>query len=385
MRASSAALTRLALNRHALLECALKLEREHAIILLDEKGCVVEWLPSASHVLGYSADEMAGATLDRLFTPDDRERGDPDWELRAARSYGRSEHDRWYVRKDGVRVWASSVTTAVTDDEGALFGYSKILRDRTDLKSHIETLQTRLERAAQADHEQRVVLATLAHELRSPLEPLANAVRLIRMVEPNNAKIHASVQIIERQVGFIQTLVHDLLETSRISVGKVQLHYQRVDLREVIDKALETCSTALQDREQTVEVILPTVLSLDVDPIRLQQVLVNVIGNASKFSPASSRIWVKGTVDGDDLVLRVEDQGKGIPAELLPTIFDLFTQANDDEVSSARGLGLGLGLVKTIVEIHGGTVQARSEGAGKGAEIIIRLPLQRPAGADALQ
>ena len=233
---------------HALLERALKLEREHATILLDAKECVIEWLPSASHVLGYSAEEMMGATLEPLFTTEDLARGDLDWEYRAARSYGKSEDDRWCLRKDGVRIWASGVTTALTDDEGALLGYSKVLRDRTDLRSHIETLQARLESAAQAEHDKHVVLGTLAHELRSPLGPLANAAQLIRMTDPDNTQIRSFVQIIERQVGFIETLVRDLLETTRINVGKAQLHYERVDLREVVDRAVETCGTALKDR-----------------------------------------------------------------------------------------------------------------------------------------
>ena len=365
------------MNANALLQHVLTLQHEHAIILLDEAARVTEWLPSASQVFGYCAGEMRGSTLERLFTPDDLARGDLDWELRAARSYGKAEDDRWLVRKDGLRIWASGVTTALYHPDGSLRGYSKILRDRTDLKGQIEALQARLETAARADHERHVVLGTLAHELRSPLGPLANAANLIRIAGADTPRIHAAAQIIERQVRFIEMLVCDLLETTRINLGKAQLHYAHVELRDIIDKALETCSAALKEREQEVEVLLPSALDLDADPIRLQQVLVNVIGNASKFSPPGNRIWIKGTVDGADLVLRVEDHGKGIPAELLPRIFDLFTQAQDEGGGANGGLGLGLQLVKTIVEMHRGTVQARSEGAGKGAEVIVRLPLQR--------
>lgn len=371
-----------AVSAPALLEHALKVEHEHAIILLDETGCVVDWLAAASRVLGYSAEEMKGDTLERVFTPEDLARGDLEWEFRAARSYGKSEDDRWCVRRDGVRIWVSGVTTALKDANGALRGYSKILRDRTDLKSHIETLQGRIDSAVEAEHEKYVVIGTLAHELRSPLGPLANAARLIRLTGRDNAQITASVQIIERQVGFIEALVRDLLETTRLSVGKAQLHYERIDLKEIIDKAVETCS-ALKDRKQAAEILLPSALALDADPIRLQQALVNVIGNASKFSPSGSGIWIKGTVDGSDLVLRVEDKGKGIPAELLPRIFDLFTQAGGDGGSPDHGLGLGLGLVKTIVEMHRGTIQARSEGVGKGTEITIRLPLLKPTTVEA--
>jgi two-component system CheB/CheR fusion protein len=212
--------------------------------------------------------------------------------------------------------------------------------------------------------------------LRSPLGPLMNAAELIRMTAMDKPQIHSASQIIERQVRFIGKLVDDLLETTRVAVGKIALHYETIELASIVDRAVETCSVALKERAQVVVVLLPDSLCIEVDAVRLQQVLVNLISNSSKFSPDGNRIWVKATVDGDELVLRVEDQGKGIPTELLPRIFELFTQATPAG-SSADGLGLGLALVKGIVEMHGGTVQARSEGTGKGAEIIVRLPLQR--------
>jgi two-component system CheB/CheR fusion protein len=223
-----------------------------------------------------------------------------------------------------------------------------------------------------------VVLGTLAHELRAPLGPLANSARIIHTVAADNPQATAAADIIERQVHFIDTMVKNLLEATRAAVGKARLHCQTVDLRTVILDALETCGSALAARYQAVEVLIPDSLSVDLDPDRFQQVLVNLIGNSSKFSPPGSRIWIKSSVDGEQLVLRVEDHGKGIPPELLPRIFELFTQATE-EGNGGNGLGLGLGVVKAIVELHGGTVQAKSEGSGRGAEIIIRLPLRQPA------
>ena len=364
------------LGRELLLR-VLTQEREHALILLDSEGRVVSWLAAAERTLGYTAREMRGATLERIFTPEDLARGDLDWELRAARSYGKAEDDRWQVRKDGVRIWVSGVTTALHDDQGALIGFCKMLRDRTDLRSHLETLQSRLDQSSHSETERYLLLGTLAHELRNPLDPLSNAAHVIRMVAGDKPQIATSLQIIERQVRFIENLVRDLLEATRAGVGKTECAYQTIELAEVVDKAVETCSVMLGDRQQKVEVLLPAQLNLDADPVRLQQVLVNIISNSSKFSPPGSRIWVKGTVDGEQLVLRVEDQGKGIPAPLLPRIFEFFTQA-EEGARADHGLGLGLGLVKRLVELHGGTVQARSEGNDKGTEIIIRLPLRRP-------
>jgi two-component system CheB/CheR fusion protein len=363
------------MDERNLLADALRQQQEHALILLDRDACIVEWLPSAAKTLGYVADEMRGQTLERLFTPEDVARGDLDWEVRSASAYGRAENDRWQVRKDGVRIWVSGALTALKDADGELQGFVKILRDRTDLRTHIETLQARLNQATKAEEEKHMLFGTLAHELRNPLGSLRNAVQLIRMASSDRPQVGEYVAIIERQIRFVDDLLRDLLESARLGVGKAKLNFSRFAVRAVIDSAVETCSDALRERSQRVEVLLPEILDLIADEVRLRQVLVNLIGNSSKFSPDGSTIWVKATVDANEMVLRVEDHGKGIPSEMLPRIFELFTQAEGEGNDSGHGLGLGLGLVKSIVEMHGGTVQARSEGAGKGAEVIVRLPL----------
>jgi PAS domain S-box-containing protein len=365
-----------------LLQLALAQEGEHAIIILDADARVVTWLAGAARVLGWTRDEMLGKTLERIFTPEDLARGALEWEVRAARAYGKAEDDRWQVRKGGMRIWASGVMTGLRDPDGNLLGFSKILRDRTDWRSQVETLQARLEEASKAEHQKHVLLGTLAHELRNPLGPLSNAAQIIRLAAPDTPQIASSVQIVQRQVRFIESLIKDLLEETRIGVGKVRLHYETVELRALIDHAIETCSASLDEQGQTVEMLLPETLSFDGDRVRLQQVLVNLITNSSKFSPAGSRIWIKSTVEADEVVIRVEDHGRGIPSELLPRIFELFTQAAAEGENAGQGLGLGLGLVKAIVEMHGGTVQARSEGQDKGAEMIVRLPLRRRPGLE---
>jgi len=365
----------------ALLSLGLVQQDDHAVIVMDAQALVTEWYPSTARMFGYERDEMMGRTLEPIFTPEDLARGDLAWELKAARSYGKSDDDRWQVRKDGVRIWVSGVTNAVRDAQGAIVGFVKILRDRTDIKAHMEALQSRLSQAAHTQDARHVMLGTLAHELRNPLGPLRSAAHLIRAATSDRPQVESHLQIIERQIRFIDELLEDLLESTRVGVGKARLHLTTFPLSSAIDAAIETCSAMLRERQQRVEMLISGDLSLQADRVRLQQVLVNLLSNSSKYSPPGTRIWVKATVDGHDLVMRVEDHGRGIPAHLLPKIFDLFTQAEADGGAATEGLGLGLGVVKSIVELHGGTVHARSDGPGKGTEISVRLPLQQPHGA----
>ena len=364
------------MNPELLLPLGLAQQEDHAIIVLDEAAKIVDWYPGAARIFGHAPSEVLGHTLAFLFTPEDLARGDLEWELKAAQAYGRSEDDRWQMRKDGVRIWVSGVLTAVRDESGAVAGYVKILRDRTDIKGHTETLQSRLHQASQLQNQKHVLLGTLAHELRNPLGPLRNAAQLIRMATSDKPQIGSYVQIIQRQIRFIDELLNDLLESTRVGMGKMKLHYTTFPLGKAIDAAVETCSEMLRERRQTVEKLISDELHLEADAVRMQQVVVNLLTNSSKFSPNETTIWVKATVDAEELVMRVEDHGRGIPAEMLPKIFDLFTQSEAEGSASTEGLGLGLGLVKSIVELHHGTVHARSDGPGQGTEISVRLPMR---------
>jgi PAS domain S-box-containing protein len=354
-------------------------ESEHALVVVDAQRRVVAWRGAAEKMFGYTAAEMEGEALDRLFTPEDRNRGEVANEYATALSYGRGDDDRWLVRKDGMRLWASGVLTVLKTADGRVAGFSKVFRDRTEVRFQLDTLKNRLDAALEADNRKNIFIATLAHELRNPLGPLSNAAHIIRLSFLNDPGIGYPLRIIERQVQFIEGMVGDLLDLTRIGTGKLTLKFATVPLRQIIDAAVETCSTQLKDNDQTVEVLMPTNITVDADALRLQQVLVNLVGNASKFSPSGSKIWVKATVEGEEAVVRVEDQGRGIPSELLPKIFELFTQVGApmrDEAANT-GLGLGLTLVKSLIEAHHGTVQARSEGAGKGAEISFHIPLRQ--------
>jgi PAS domain S-box-containing protein len=360
-----------------LVRLTLEQATEHALILMDLDGTVLAWRMGAQRTFGHRAEEMLGKQLDVIFTPEDQATGIPELERETALKHGVGENDRWMVRKDGVKIFVTGVTSRLCDPSGTPVGFSKILRDRTDLRAQVDSLRNQRAALEAEDRRKDVLLGTLAHELRSPLGVLANAAQLIEIAAPEEPRLRDATHLVRRQVKYLESLVEDLLELGRVKAAKVTLEFARVDIRAVVDAAVETASASLRERKQAAEIILPQ-LELEADPIRLRQVFVNLISNASKFSPERTRIWIKGTTEGAEAVLRVVDEGHGIPPELLPRVFDLFTQG--EAMPQGRGgLGLGLTLVKEYVELHGGRVQVRSEGPGRGSEFIVRLPLKQGA------
>ena len=354
-----------------LVRLTLQQAQEHALILMEVDGTILAWLMGAERIFGYAPDEVLGRKLDLLFTAEDQSRDIPRTERETALKHGIGENDRWLVRKDGLKIFANGVTHRLCDEQGSPVGLSKILRDRTDVRAQLDNLQNQSAAFEAEDRRKDMLLGTLAHELRTPLGVLSNAAQLIEIAAPKEGKLVDPALIIRRQVKYLQTLVEDLLELGRVKAAKVKVERVRVDMRDIIDAALESTAAALRERRQSAEVILPTI-HLDADVTRLRQVFVNLISNASKFSDEGARIWIKGTTEGPEAVLRVVDEGHGIDPDLLPRVFDLFTQG---ATGASSGLGLGLPIVKEYVELHGGRVQVRSEGLGQGSEFIVRLPL----------
>jgi PAS domain S-box-containing protein len=343
--------------------------RDYAVVLTDPAGTVVGWRGGAEHVFGYAAREIVGRPASVLFTPEDLARGADRHEMAVAAADGRAEDDRWHVRKDGTRIWAVGVLVPLRDPAGRTVGYGKVLRDRTDVKEQIDAL-------ANANRRKDAFLGTLAHELRNPLAPILNAVHVLRATAGEAAA--RPLDVIDRQVAAIRRLVDDALDAVRLGVGKLRLNRRPVGLNEAVGRAADDCRAAAAARRQALRVFpLPAETPLDADPDRLHQALANLITNAVKYTPDGGRIWVKATVEGDEAVVRVEDTGVGIGADALPRLFELFTQEEASLDRAAGGLGLGLPLVKAVVEGHGGTVQVRSEGPGKGSEFTVRLPLPR--------
>ena len=219
-------------------------------------------------------------------------------------------------------------------------------------------------------------LAMLSHELRNPLGAILNAVQILRLKEEEDPVQQKARAILERQVGHMTHLVDDLLEVSRLTTGKVALRLERCDARGVVERAVEATRHEIEGHGHALSVTLPPgPIWLDADPVRLEQVVVNLLTNASKYTDDGGQIGVTVVREGEEMVLRVRDTGIGIEAELLPRIFDLFVQADRSLLRSQGGLGIGLALVRRLVEMHGGTVEAHSEGLKRGCEFVVRLPV----------
>ena len=221
-------------------------------------------------------------------------------------------------------------------------------------------------------------LALLAHELRNPLAPIVTAAALLRRPGPAPALVQRSAGIVERQARNLARLLDDLLDVSRITRGRIELRWQTVAVADAVGRAVEAVRPLVDERQHTLTVAVPpTPLVVEADPTRLEQIIVNVLNNAVKYTPAGGRIHVEAAEQAGQVVLRVRDSGVGISAEMLPRIFDLFAQGDQSLAHSSGGLGVGLTLVRRLVELHGGRVQVNSEGPGLGSEFTIQLPLSR--------
>ena len=347
---------------------------EQALILLSPDGTVVEWMMGATRIFGRSADEMLGKTLHCLFTSADQAAKVPETELATARQHGVGEDDRWMVRSDGALFWANGFVQCLTTPDGTVAGFAKTLRDRTDVRAQIETHRNRAESLADEDQRRLLVFGTLAHELRTPLSAMSNAIHLMEQAHPSDHKLAHTVQILKRQTTHISSIIDDLQEVVRSRAGKTVLRYEPIQMNELLGEVVETIRLTTDPKDQQVSLALPlTPARLEGDAVRLRQTFLNLLQNASRFSERGTRISVTCTVEADEVVVKVEDQGRGIPPTLLPRVFDALTQA--ESAPHTVGLGLGLSLVKEYVELHGGTVQVRSEGLGRGSEFTVRLPL----------
>jgi CheY-like chemotaxis protein/nitrogen-specific signal transduction histidine kinase len=248
--------------------------------------------------------------------------------------------------------------------------------DITERKQWAEELRKRAEQLAEAGRRKDEFLATLAHELRNPLAPIRNALAIMRLAGDNGEVLQQCWEMIERQVKQLVRLVDDLLDASRITRGMIELRKERVRLGPVVNMAVETSRPLVEAAGLELTIELPAAgLSLDADPTRLAQVIANLLNNAAKFTERGGHVWLTAQRDGREVVLRVRDTGIGIPAETLPRLFEMFAQVDRSLGRAKGGLGIGLNLVKNLVELHGGRVEARSDGPGQGSEFVVRLPL----------
>jgi PAS domain S-box-containing protein len=358
-----------------LLRLLLEQSLDYGLFVTDPDGRVTDWYAGATQIFGFSAEEMIGESAVRLFNTEDIERGAAQHEIELARTAGRAEDDRWHVRKDGTLFWGSGVLIALRDAAGGVVGFAKIVRNRTDVKTQTEALENQLKALTEAAQRHRIFLGTLAHELRNPLTPLANALHIIRAGSPP-APGDEALRIIDRQLALLRRLVDDLMEATRSGAGKVDLQLALLDLTEPFQAAADAMRPIAEARGHTFEVVpIAGQVPVRADAQRLQQVFVNLLDNAVKYTPPGGRIVYNLTTEGGDAIVRVEDSGIGMSAEIQPRVFDLFTQEEASRAHASGGVGLGLPLVRDLVMLHGGTVQARSDGRDKGSVFTVRLPM----------
>jgi two-component system CheB/CheR fusion protein len=477
--------------------------KDYAIFRMDPDGRTITWNTGVERILGFQEAEFIGKDIvPAIFTPEDVENGVARWELELeqAAAQGVASDDRWMRRKNGERFFASGVTTALKDDDGALVGFTKVMRDQTARKRIEMALQKselryrrlfeaakdgilildaqtlritdanpfmsellsysleqlkgkelweiglfqdkresltatrklrkegylryediplqsarggiqeveficnvyqvddhaivqcnirditerkRLEREitkhseelADINRRKDEFLAMLSHELRNPLVPIINMMQLLRLQKNEDTLQQQAYTMIERQVRQLKVLIDDLLEVSRITTGRIRLNQEKVDLRGIVAQAVKAVRSFIGQRQYELMVSQPSEpIWLNADSGRLEQVVTNLLTNAIKYTEEGGHIWLTTQQEGGRAVLRLRDTGVGIDPELLPHIFELFTQAARSLDRSQGGLGIGLGLVKQLVELHGGTVEAYSS-LGQGSEFVARLPI----------
>lgn len=360
--------------------------RDYAIFTLDPNGNVTSWNAGARQIKGYESDEIIGSHCSRFYTPEAIQRGWPQHELAVAKEQGRSEDEGWRMRKDGSHFWASVVITAMRDASGTLVGYSRITRDLTERHRREEALtqsEERLRKHGEAleDTVQRMrdFIAMASHEMQNSLVPIHLAASLMAQKQLDRPLEHLR-QTIDRQSALLTRIVEDLLDLNRTERGQFSIQRERLLLADVLSGAIEASRPLIEARAHALQTQWPKEpIELLGDAQRLTQVFINLLNNAARYTAIGGHISVIVETTGADVTVFVADTGKGIAPELLERVFDPFTQLAPRDTDSQGGLGLGLALVRRIVELHGGTVEARSAGIGHGSEFVVTLPLMKPA------
>jgi PAS domain S-box-containing protein len=361
--------------------------RDYAVILLDDGGRIHFWNRAAREMFGYEAQEVIGRGADLLFPPEDDPTAALAAELQEARTHGKASDDRWLVARDGRRLLAEGVVTALQDDCGRPSGFCKLVHDATSRHHASRALQAAMEEADRANRAKDRFLAVLSHELRTPLAPITTAVHVLEKAATVDPRHRDLLPMIRRNVALEARLIDDLLDLTAIGAGKVSLHRERMDMHQVLRAVLAMVAESLQEKQIRLELRLEAANPfVEADQARMQQVLWNVIRNAVKFTPVGGRIVLHTANEGGEFVLGCTDSGIGISGEALPRIFQPFEQADAEVSHQYGGLGLGLAIAHGLMVQHGGRIRAASKGRGLGATFAIALPAAveqsvRPAAA----
>jgi PAS domain S-box-containing protein len=364
---------------------------EYAIFMLDPNGRIATWNSGAARIKGYTADEIIGQHFSVFYPQDAKDSGWPDHELQVAAEKGRFVDTGWRLRKDGTTFWANVTLTALRDDSGRLIGYAKLTRDMTEIKriEAMEHANQQREEMLDAERSARMAaqratrlkdefLATLSHELRTPLSAILGWTQLLlRDGTPKGPDEHKrAIEVIDRNARAQVQLIDDLLDLSRIMTGKLRLDLHQISFASVIEAAVDSATPAAEAKGIRMKAILGAGRDVvSADGGRLQQVVWNLLTNAIKFTPKGGQVQVLLQRVNSHLELSVSDTGIGIPPDYLPHVFDRFSQKDSSTTRTFGGLGLGLAICKQLVELHGGSIRAASQGEGKGATFSVHLPL----------
>jgi two-component system CheB/CheR fusion protein len=357
--------------------------KDFAIFHVNPRGLVKTWSAGAERILGWSEQEIIGQSGAILFTPEDRAAFVPDAELRQAEQTGRATDERWHLRKDHSRFWASGVTARIDSPSGELEGFVKVMRDETDRKLAEERLLAANAAAEKAQAEaldasraKDDFISIVSHELRTPLNTIRLWSRMLRNEKLTTKDREEGVQMVERAAVAQQQVIDDLFDVSRISSGKLRLAIRETRLADAIRGAIDAVEPVAAQRG----IRFTSDIALDIgvvraDPGRIQQVVWNLLSNSVKFTPSGGRVTVVAKRIGDTVQIEVADTGIGIREEFLARVFDRFRQAEVGTTRKHGGLGLGLSIAHQIVDLHGGRISVTSEGEGKGATFTLQLPL----------
>ena len=365
---------------------------DYAIFLCAPDGEATSWNAGAQRIFGYAEQEIVGRSGTMLFTPEDQAAGVPEKELAEAAREGRASDDRWMMRKDGTRFFASGTTTALRDEAGALRGFTKVCRDLTEAKRHEEERERLLERERTARQEADAAnrlkdefLAIVSHELRTPLAAILLWSRMLRGTEATEEQMTEGLHNIEQSAKAQQQLVEDLLDVSRMTSGRLRLDVRDTDLAAVVGAAVDAVGPMADARGVSLKSSIdPGAGVVRADPDRVQQIVWNLMTNAVKFTPAGGTVSLRLMQRGERMRIEVADTGQGIEPAFLPHVFEAFRQGEDPSTRRHGGLGLGLAIARQLAELHGGTIRADSPGLGAGSTFTVELPLSTvpaPVGA----
>jgi len=340
---------------------------DDAIVSKTLEGVVLTWNEGAHRLFGYSAAEAVGQSINLIIPTELRE--EQRRILEKIRQGERVDHfETVRVAKDGRRVDISLTISPIRDESGRVIGASKVARDITERKVMDSAMRD-------SDRRKDEFLATLAHELRNPLAPIRHSLEILLRAEGDRRLFRHATDILGRQLSHMIRLVDDLLDVSRITRDKLHLRKTNVELGAIIRHAVDANRPIAERGEQTIEVSIPEQpIHLEADPVRLTQVFTNLLDNACQYTEPGGRIWLSAERHGSEAAVIVRDSGIGMPADQVDGIFEMFAQVEEGPERPRRGLGIGLTLVRRLVQMHGGTVTARSEGRGLGSEFEVRLP-----------